>query len=193
MLPTFDVREQHRIQVAASVAVTYAAIGATDLAGSRIARGLLTLRALPSAILGGPACLRALRQRGHVAVTLREFEAQGFRIIAEDPPRELAIGLEGRFWTPNGELRTPEPERFRDTAPAPGSARAVWNFSLRPLDRGRCELATETRVLCADAATRQRFLPYWYIIRYASGIIRIMMLREIRRTAERTTSVPRTG
>ena len=51
---------------------------------------------------------------------------------------------------------------------------------------GGTELTTETRVLCADAGARRRFLPYWYLIRPASGMIRRVMLREIRRSAEAT-------
>jgi hypothetical protein len=41
-----------------------------------------------------------------------------------------------------------------------------------------------TRVRCADASARRRFLPYWYLIRPASEMIRRAMLREIRRSAE---------
>jgi hypothetical protein len=51
---------------------------------------------------------------------------------------------------------------------------------------GNTELSTETRVQCADAATRRRFRVYWAIVGPASGWIRREILRLIRRTAERS-------
>jgi hypothetical protein len=184
LLPTYDARERHHARVRASAAATYAAVESADLAASPIVRALLAARALPGALLAGPAGLRALAGRAHTPVTLHTFERQGFRVIARHPPEELVIGLEGRFWTPGGGLRTPPADDFRATPPAPGSARAVWNFTVRELGEGVVELATETRVRCADTAARRRFRPYWALVRPASGAIRRLMLREIGRVAE---------
>lgn len=41
-------------------------------------------------------------------------------------------------------------------------------------------VSTETRVLCADASARCRFLPYRFVIRPASGLIRRVKARQIR-------------
>ncbi len=183
-LPEYDVRERHTTRVHASMEDTYAAIREADLARSTLVKALLSMRALPGALRHGRRGLTELRRQGVNRVTLASFEARGFRILEESPPSELVIGLEGKFWLPTGDIDTPPAEAFRSAAPAAGCARAVWNFTVVTTSHSAVELATETRVLCADAATRRRFLPYWYLIRAGSGLIRHAMLRAIRSTAE---------
>jgi hypothetical protein len=183
-LPRWDVRERHHIRVAASRERVYAALGETDLGGGLLVRLLLGARALAGAVMEGRAGVRSLAGRARAPITLRTFEARGFRRLAERRPAEIVIGLEGRFWRPDGDLRTPLAESFAVEPPAAGTARAVWNFALTSLPDGTTELTTETRVLCADDAARKRFLPYWLVVRPGSGLIRRYMLRAVRRTAE---------
>ena len=185
-LPSFDVSEHHSTRVHASAKRTFDALYITDLASSPIARMLLQLRAVPAAVLAGPDGVRELRERQHAPVTLSIFERHGFRIVAEDPPHELLIGLEGQFWALTGNLCRVSANELRSQPVCPGNARAAWNFSVRDLGNGEVELATETRVLCADNGVRFRFLPYWTVVRAGSGIIRRLMLRDIRRVAEST-------
>lgn len=191
VLPLFDVRERHATRVRAEPDVVYASIRRTDLARPFPVRVLLVLRALPGALERMVRGNRtALLARASAPVTLREFEAHGFSVLAESPPRELVVGLVGRFWTLGGDLcRDVDAARFRQSEP--GTARSAWNFEVTPIVEGGCELATETRVHCADAAARRRFLPYWLLIRPFSGMIRRLMLREIRREAEATSAVQR--
>jgi hypothetical protein len=184
-LPRWDVRERHHIDVAAPTEAVFAAIGETDLGSALLARLILGARALPGALMAGRAGVRSLSRRARVPITLRTLEARGFTRLAERRPTELLLGLEGRFWPPDGDVRTPPAAEFATTPPAAGAARAVWNFALATKPDGITELTTETRVLCADAAARRRFLPYWLLIRPGSGLIRRSMLRAIRRTAER--------
>ena len=184
-LPRWDVRERHHVDVAAPPEAVFAAIGETDLGSVLLARLILGARALPGALMAGRAGVRSLSRRARAPITLRTLEARGFTRLAERRPTELVIGLEGRFWRPDGDVRTPPAAEFATTPPAAGTARAVWNFALATKPDGITELATETRVLCADAAARRRFLPYWLLIRPGSGLIRRSMLRAVRRTAER--------
>ena len=184
-LPRWDVRERHRIDVDAPPEVVFAALGDTDLGDALLPRLLLGARALPGALADGGAGLRSLARRARTPITLRTLEARGFTRLAERPPTELLIGLEGRFWRPRGDLCTPSAESFATTPPAAGTARAVWNFALEASAEGGTRLTTETRVLCADRSARRRFLAYWYVIRPGSGLIRRYMLRAVRRTAER--------
>lgn len=186
-LPRWDVRECHHIRVAAPAERVYAALGDTDLGEALPVRLLLGARSLAGALMEGWTGARSLAARARAPITLRTFEARGFRRIAERRPTELVIGLEGRFWRPDGDLRTPPAESFASAPPAAGTARAVWNFALTSLPDGTTDLATETRVLCADGAARRRFLPYWVLIRPASGLIRRYMLRAVRLAAERVT------
>jgi hypothetical protein len=183
-LPRFDVREIHRIRVRASPDATWVALHRADLARSPLVGALLVIRALPAALASGRAGLDRLRHESVRHVTLDSFVGEGFRILEERPPEELVIGLEGKFWRPTGDLCTPLPDTFARAAPPAGTARAVWNFRIVATAPTGCELVTETRVLCADAAARRRFLPYWWLIRPGSGLIRRAMLRSVRDTAE---------
>ena len=183
-LPQYDVRERHRTRVAAPPKVVYAALRSVDLAASPIVRALFLLRTLPGALAGGMVGVQALVSRRATAVTLATFESLGFRLLEAVPPAELVLGIEGKFWRQTRPLCTPGPAAFRTQPPAPGTARGVWNFHLIEQPDGSTLLTTETRVRCADRGARRRFLPYWYAIRLASGIIRRAMLRSIRRAAE---------
>ncbi|MEO5904775.1 MAG: hypothetical protein ABIQ55_12245 [Gemmatimonadaceae bacterium] len=181
-LPTWTVRERHSIVARASREAAYAAIRETDLARSDLVRALLVIRSLPSMLFKKTGLHEAKTSRE--PVTLATFEERGFRVLDERVPEELVIGLEGRFWTPSGCLDTPGAEQFISMPPAPGSARAVWNFRVEQIGSGRVRISTETRVLCADRGVKIRFLPYWSVVRLGSGLIRRSMLRAIRDVAE---------
>ena len=165
-LHQYDVRERHAIVIAADAATVDACTRNLDLRGSRIARLLFRLRGMRGDALG----LDGLRR-------------MGFSVLADVPGEELVLGLIGRFWTPSGGLcrfDAPDFVAFDE----PGWAKAAWNFGLTPTPDGRVRLTTETRVRCTDAASRRRFRAYWLVVRPFSGLIRRIVLREIRRQAE---------
>lgn len=111
-LPVYDVVERHSTIVRASAATTYSAIRTADLAGAAPVKLLLAIRKLPSALVSGPTGLSTLRDRARDRIALGDFEKSGFTVLAEDPPRELLIGLVGAFWTPSGGLSECAPERI---------------------------------------------------------------------------------
>jgi hypothetical protein len=179
-LPRWDVAEHHETRVAAPPVRTWAAIREADLAASVIVKALLLLRSLPALVTGrtplrGPAVLRLDDVLGH-----------GFRLLAEAPGREVVIGVTGSFWRPTGNIAPTDPARFREPPPA-GMARAAWNFVVAEADGGSL-LTTETRVLCADEASRRSFRRYWRLVGPLSGLIRHRMLASIRRVAEAAPS-----
>lgn len=182
-LPRFDAVERHGLSIHANPTRVWAALRTADFGRSPLMATLLGLRALPSLLAAPRHTLRRLRERRTAPLTLDAFFSRGFVVLEEQPGREMVIGLEGRFWTPAGDLRPTDARRFRE-ALAPGLARVAWDFRAEPLPDGRLRLTTETRVLCADAATRRRFRAYWLIVRPGSGLIRRAMLRAIRRAAE---------
>ena len=183
-LPTFAAVERHETTVQAPAEAVYRAIRTADLAGALPVRLLLALRALPGALPHGREGLRRLGARAREPITLAEFERQGFAVLAENPPVELLIGLEGAFWTLGGGIRPTDAARFRGPQ-VPGSARAVWNFRLEERPGGLVALSTETRVQPADAGSARRFRRYWRLVRPWSGLTRRYMLRAIRTEAER--------
>jgi hypothetical protein len=116
--------------------------------------------------------------------TLQDILASGFVVLAEEPDREIVLGLVGRFWTLGGGIRRISPSEFAGLA-EPGYAKAAWNFYLVPQTGGTTHLVTETRVLCTDEASRRAFLRYWRLIGPFSGLIRRQMLATVRKEAER--------
>ncbi len=163
LMPHFDFVERHSTTVRATPERVYAAIRRADFAGHPLVRALLAIRGLG---------------RTAKAFNLDSILAEGFGLLAEDPPRELVLGVQGPFWNPACKLQPVSAESFRSPVPA-GTARGGWNFSIEQDGT----LKTETRVLCADDA-RMKFRLYWMVIRPFSGLIRRLMLRAIRKEAE---------
>jgi hypothetical protein len=117
--------------------------------------------------------------------TLQDLLGHGFGLLAEQAGEELVIGTMGRFWRARGQLCATTGAEFVQPASA-GTAKAAWNFAVRQHSNGGTELRTETRVLCADSASRWRFRAYWTLIRPCSGLIRREMLAAVRLRAETT-------
>lgn len=194
LMPAYDVVERHRTLVRATPEAVYAALREADLAGGPLPTALLTVRALPAALI---ALLRSprralveLRERRERRAERRggfrfaDFERAGFHVVAERVPEELVVGLLGKFWTPRGGVcATVGVADFR-AGPPSGHALAGWNFTVAQRPGGLTELATETRVWCA-ADARAKFRAYWLVVRPGSGLIRRAMLGAVRREAER--------
>jgi hypothetical protein len=174
-LPRFDVHEIHRMRFAAPPAEVWRALWEADLASSWWIRGLMALRALPALLFD-----REKRRIARGPWNLRALAGAGFGFLAEEPEREVVLGVEGRFWRPAGNLERFDRARF-DRPLEAGLARAVWNFVLEPDGSGATLLTTETRVLCGDPASRRRFRAYWFFVRPGSGLIRRLMLAAVRR------------
>ena len=168
LMPRYDAVERHELIVRAEPGRVYGAIRTANLARSPIVRGLLMARA-------------GFRRRVTRA-TVEEFAFEGFRIVADHPPRELVIGLEGPFWKPGCRPHGVDAEAYGTKRPA-NTALAAWNFVVTPHEQGAV-LSTETRVLCSDDAALRSFRRYWFFIRPFSGLIRRFMLRAIRDEAE---------
>lgn len=178
-LPVPHVSEKHSIEIAADQQTVYRALWTADLGGSWMIKGLLGLRALPRLLLHPGTH----RPRTNTAITLRTLIDAGFGMLAEEPPREIVLGVTGPFWRPLGNVLPFKAEDFQGPV-RPGLARAVWNFSVADTANERTRLSTETRVICGDASSRRKFRVYWLLVRPFSGLIRHLMLRAVRRACE---------
>jgi hypothetical protein len=170
-LPVYDVVMRHERRVTVPASAAWAALQTADLGGSPVTRVLLALRGLRR-----PGSRRRL--------TLAGLPDAGFLPLGEEPGREIAFGLVGRFWTPAGGRLRITPEAFRQFS-RPGYAKAVWTFTVTGEAPGTTRLVTETRVACVDAASRRRFRLYWLVVRPFSGLIRRATLRAVAREASR--------
>src|SRR5712692_11290854 len=144
-MPAFDFGHRHAIVVAAPPAKVAEAAETYSLAtdGSAFVRLLFRLRGLtpPSG---------TLRAAGR---------AMGFTVLAEEPGKELVLGVAGRFWALDERanlISPPDARAFAGFSRA-GHAKAAMSLRFDPLDDGRTRLGTETRVKCVDAAAYRRF------------------------------------
>ena len=184
VLPEFHVRASYGTHVVASPERVYASVWTADFDHWGLMRTLFLLRGLPGLLTAPRETWRRARANGgRRQVRLEDVLRGGFALLGEQPGEELVLGTVGRFWLARGELRPVSPESFRQLS-VPGTAKAAWNFAVHRGTGGRTILTTETRVLCADRATRRRFHTYWTVIRPFSGLIRREMLAAIRETAE---------
>jgi hypothetical protein len=122
------------------------------------------------------------------SITLDTLLEGGFVILGEEPGRELVMGVVGKFWRPASGIERIEAEDF-ESFDRPGFAKGALNFAVGERGESRTLLTTETRVLCTDASARRKFRLYWRAIGPFSGVIRHLMLREVRRDAEAASVV----
>jgi len=187
-MPEFDVRTNHAIRVAASPEHVYACVWRTNFDHWGITRALYALRTIPTFVSSPLETRRRfLKEVRRQHFTLEDLLDNGFGLLDEQSGSELVLGTVGRFWGARSQLCAANPQRFVEPLAA-GTAKAAWNFSVGHHPKGGTELRTETRVLCADSATRYRFLAYWTLIRPFSELIRHEILAAVRKKAEDTSN-----
>jgi hypothetical protein len=174
-LSDYDVVEHHAVDVDAPVDEAYRAVKELDLARSPVVLALLFARGLPHLFTGA---VKPKRRLG-----LDEIVESGFVVLAEEPDRELVLGIVGKFWQLSSGVHRIEPGEFIgfDT---PGFAKAAWNFVVSPRPGGGSRVETETRVVCTDDDARRHFGWYWRLIGPFSALIRRIVLGQIKREAE---------
>lgn len=177
-LATADVAERHETLIRAAREPVYAAVRTLDVSGIPLIRVLFLLRSLPAVLS------RRHGRDQRLGLTMGDLLRNGFILLAERPGEEILLGLVGRFWTPDGGIQRLSAAEFH-AFDRPGYAKAAWNFHLSSGPGGTTRLSTETRIRCTDPVSRRRFRMYWMLIGRFSGLTRVLMLRAIKRAAER--------
>jgi hypothetical protein len=174
-MPVHDVVERHQIRVKAPADVTLQAAMETDLQQSALVRSIIRAREL---VLGAEPD-RQIRPHG----LIKEVQALGWKILAERPGREVVVGAVTQPWRANVVFRGVPAEAFRDFN-EPDYVKIVWTLRADPIGQSESILRTETRVVATNAEARTRFRWYWF--RFSPGIllIRHILLRQVKRTAE---------
>jgi hypothetical protein len=176
-LPEYDEVEHHEAAVDAPADRTYRAVKEIDLARSPVVLALLAARGLPHLFTGAVKPKRRL--------TLDDIIESGFVVLAEEPNRELVLGIVGKFWQLSSGVHRIEPDEFVDFD-TPGYAKAVWDFVVSERAGGGSTVTTETRIVSTDGA-RRKFSWYWRLIGPFSALIRRVVLGQIKRDAESPT------
>jgi hypothetical protein len=175
-IPEYEVAERHHVRVAAPAATALSVSVDIDLHQSLIARALFRAREV---LLGAnPDAVE--RPRGLLA----QMTSLGWRVLAEEPGRELVVGSVTQPWLANVVFRGVSPADFRAFS-EPGYVKIVWTLRADPLNDGESIFRTETRVATTDPRARAKFR--WYWARFSPGIllIRRVLLGLLKTTAER--------
>jgi hypothetical protein len=155
IVPVWQFNEKHSLRIDAPPERVFEAIRAVR------AEDIVLFRTLVAIRRGGRSGPESILNPAAGAPILDVATRTGFRCLADDPPREIVIGLE--------------------VAP---SAFAAMNFLVTADGRGGSNISTETRVYAGTKRAERRFAMYWRVIRPGSGFIRRMWLRAVRRRAE---------
>ena len=174
-LPPYDaVRIEHRV-VPGDVDAAYAAVMRADF--MRAWRDSAGVRALFAARSLGERAVAAASRRALVeppvpeSLRLEDMPERGeWILLGEDPPREVAFGAIGRFWSGETVWEQIDAGGFAAFA-APGYAKLACSFSLRPYGAGRTLVSYECRTQATDAAARAGFLRYWRPLSPFIGVV----------------------
>ena len=166
ILPRYDEREYHQIEIRGNRTEVYQAVRALDFSDSFLIRTLFRLRGLPATLKSVDDLIEA-----------------GFILVDELPGQEFVLGLIGKFWAPSGKLEKANSIRYREFNHK-GYAKVAWNFAVNKTTHGLVQVSTETRIMCMDDRSRKSFRLYWRLVGPFSGLIRREMLRCLRDSAE---------
>ena len=178
-VPDYDIVERHAIRVAAPPAVTFDAACRVDFQDSVIIRSLVRAREL----MLGSRHEDAVRSRGLLADT----QAMGWGMLAHELGLEIVMGAVTKPWEPNVTFRALAPDAFvafRD----PGFVKIAWTLRVDSDGVGSI-FRTETRAVATDARARRRFHRYWRRVSPGVVLIRRVLLRLVKRDAERAARV----
>jgi hypothetical protein len=175
LMPVFDAaRAEHRV-VPGDVEAVYAAVRRADF--MRAWRDSPAVRALFASRSLAERAVSAARHRPHAeppapaSLRLADLGDHGdWVLLGEDPPREIAFGVIGRFWA--GETVWEEIDASEFTAfDRPGLARIACSMSVRPYGASHGLVSYECRAHATDPESRRAFLRYWKPLSPFVGIV----------------------
>jgi hypothetical protein len=175
VMPAYDVVERQRIRIAAPPEVTLAAAREMDLLHLPLARLIFATRAC---VMGGARDTRP--SGGLLADTL----ALGWRVVAEDPGREIVVAAITRPWDADPVFEGLDLGDFRRDERAE-AVKIAWTLRVDPTAEGGAIFRTETRAVATDEAGRRRFRRYWALAAPGIRVIRRLSLAPLRADAER--------
>ena len=175
-MPTWQFAETHHLRSRASARALLDAAQAYRPDDDWLVGVAMALREAPGRLAAAVGLPSTLAERPR-------FGKDDFLPLGRLGDEALAYGLVGKFWQPGyGLVKLADAQAFQDFAD-PGIAKLLLGFEARA-DGDATRITTVSRLVCTDAATRQRMAVYWGLIRPVSGLIRQRLLAQIRRDAE---------
>lgn len=178
-IPAPEVEERHAVRVAAPAADVFRAACDLEIEDSPIVRSIFRAREI---VMGGEPGSRPAsgERRGIVA----QAKAIGWGVLAEIPGEEIVFGAVTQPWMAHPVFRALPPAEFA-AFNEPGFVRIAWTLRADAIDDRSSMARTMTRVATTDARARRLFRRYWSAVMPGVVLIRRVMLRQIRLTAER--------
>ena len=176
-MPAYEVRERHETRVRAPATSTFEAARGMELNRSPLIRAIFRGRELLMGSAGGA--------RPAPRPLVDEVISLGWRVLAEEPGREIVLGAVTQPWMADVVFRGIAPEEFAGFD-EPDYVKIAWNIAVAPLGTDESLFRTETRVTTTDPSSRRKFRRYWAVFSPGIVLIRREMLRLVKRVAEGT-------
>jgi hypothetical protein len=175
LLPQYDaVRAEHRA-MPGSMDTVFEATRQADFLEAW--RGSRSVRFLFAARSTAERAASAARGRPHVeppppeALRLSTLPGRGdWVLLGQDPPREIAFGVVGRFWGGETTWEQIDAAEFQ-SFDRPGLAKIACNFSLRPYGSAHTLVSYECRTRATDEASRAGLMRYWRPLSPFIGVV----------------------
>jgi hypothetical protein len=177
LLPAPRLREISHVDLAAPPAQVWERIRHGDLARTPSIRALFALRALPSRLLGRAPESAELRLDDLVSTP----ERPGFQVLADEPPREVAVGAIGKVWRGEIPFLHAEDAAAYAAFAEPGYVKVAWALTVEWLGQEDSRLTVEVRVAATDDASWEKFQRYFRFVGPGSRFIRHAALASLAR------------
>ncbi|HEX4923166.1 MAG TPA: hypothetical protein VFV50_03740 [Bdellovibrionales bacterium] len=178
-MPGYQMRQVDRVRVGASPGRAWRVVRNLDTQSHFLSRMLFALRALPERLFKRSENAAALIPPRS---TIEDFTGpgKGFKILAEEPGREIVVGSVGKFWKPAIEWAEIEPSSFGAFSAA-GYGKLAWSLRVDPDGHGGSWITWDLRVGTTDTATWRFFRYYWFLIGSFSHLLRRSALHAMAR------------
>jgi hypothetical protein len=176
LIPKPALREIDRVELGVNANRAWHAVRQLDLAQSMLVRVLFGIRTIPDRLKGKRPELR-LRLGSLVSTPV----SPGFQILAEDPPREIAVGAIGKVWRPVIPfVHVPDAAAFAAFG-EDGYIKVAWALRVAPDTEEASHVEFELRVVATDDDAWKKFSRYFRLIGPGSHFIRRVLLAQLER------------
>ncbi|MGH7725648.1 MAG: hypothetical protein ACREOU_09485 [Candidatus Eiseniibacteriota bacterium] len=174
-IPHPYVRERFETTIRAPAALVLGVARSFDMQSPPLVRAIIRLRERFMGAQGTPRTPRGL---------VDEMLGLGWGLLVDRPGELVIMGASCQPWLPDVVFTAVPSAHFRSYA-EPDRVKIAWTLEARELDLAVTRFGQETRVVATDGGARIKFRNYWRWARFGIVAIRLVLLPEIRKAAER--------